>query len=800
LSFVLATSIAANGADPVAPPARPRPRLSLPAGVHAELKPAPPLTPEEALGSFDVPAGFRVELAAAEPLVEAPVSIAFDHDGRLWAVEMPGFMPTLEGAAEEEPTGRVVILDDTDGDGRMDKRSIFLDGLVLPRSIAFTAGGVLVAAPPDLIFCRDEDKNDRCDKPEIVANNYGTRGNPEHNANGLVPALDNWLYSANIGARHRFQDGRWLSEPTMGRGQWGISQDDVGRLFYNTNSVYLRADALPVYAPAAHLRGTRGLNVEIDPDQTTWPARPNPGVNRAYRDGTLRSDGTLKEFTAACGPHVYRGDQFPEAFRGNVFVAEPAGNFVRRSIVTEKDGTLAARNAHEKSEFLASTDERFRPVNTATGPDGALYVVDMYRGLIQHRIYLTPFLREQVRERGLDRPIDRGRIWRVVNTSAPLGPRPRLSLAASADLVALLGHANGWWRDTAQRLLVDRGDRGVLPRVSDLLKSAADPRARLHALFVLDALGGVERETLQHLSRESDRFVRTAAAGLLEHETLSALAALATELATSPRLDRRTLASIRGRELELLARIVVDPAWKSATPGRAALLSRLATRVVLAGRDERTTGLLELVADEPAGAEWRQVALLTAIAAAKRGPRGPETPPEGWARLLRTRSEAVRRQVQALDSWVTGRVGRTRRSTPSGGLSAAAAQRFARGQAQFAAICGACHHPSGIGEEGKAPPLVDSSWVTGPAERLVRITLHGMRGPVRVGSRVYRMEMPSMGALEDGELADLLTYIRNESDWGHDAGPLDAETIARIRKETAGRKEPWTAEELLATR
>ena len=807
LVLVAATVQTAVSAD--APPAptpaatpvpRPTPRRALPAGVNAKVTPEPPQSPDEALRSFKIAPGFRIEIAAAEPLVQAPVAMTWDPDGRLWVVEMPAFMQNVDGAGEKEPTGRVVILDDTDGDGRMDKRTVFLDGLVLPRSVALAGGGVLVATPPRLLFCRDENKDDRCDNPEVVSTTYGTGENPEHDANGLVFAMDNWLYSANLAARHRFVGGRWVTEPTVGRGQWGIAQDDFGRLFYNTNSLYLRADFLPIFMPDAHARGTPGINVEIDPDQTAWPARPNTGVNRAYNEGTLRADGTLAEFTAACGLTVYRGDQFPETFRGNAFVPEPAGNFVRRSVVLEYEGKLLGRNAHDGSEFLSSMDERFRPVNATTGPDGALYIVDMYRGVIQHRIYVTPFLREQIRERALEAPIDRGRIWRVMAEGRPLGPRPQLGQAAPEALVAHLLHPNGWWRDVAQRLLVERGQKDVVPALALLARAAPDPRTRLHAFFTLDGLDGIDRGVRDQAAADGNRFVKLAADSLLDREKIAALDGLAGELAADPKLDIVRAKWTAGRELRLLARILVHPAWSAHTPERADLLRTLAVFLVNQQLDERTVALFELITGDGAGGEWRQLALLEGVAQAKTGERATQgATPRGWPRLLRSTDPAVRKLAVALELWATGRV-RDIRPPEGAGLSAAARARFARGQAQYAGLCGVCHHPSGSGEKGKAPPLADSSWVTGATDRLVRITLQGLRGPVRVSGRVYDMEMPPMGALTDEQLADILTYIRNEKDWGHDASPVDPETVARIRQATAARKKPWTADELLRLR
>ena len=376
------------------------------------IPPAPPLSAADALKTFKVAPGFHVELVASEPLVESPVAIAFDTQGRIWVCEMRGYMPDVNGHGEDQPVGRIVILEDTDGDGKMDKSTVFLDNLVLPRAIAFAHGGVLIAEPPKLWFCGLPGPDGRAtSKTELVPDYATSRGHPEYMPNGLLWAMDNWIYSARGTERYRFDEaGKIRQETTTLRGQWGIAQDDAGRLFYNYNSDQLRGDLIPYeyLRRNPNLHDPEGTNVRLVADQTVFPARVNPGTNRGYEKSTLRPDGTLRTYTAACGPTIYRGDLFPAEFRGNAFLCEPAGNLVRRNILDENHGQLVARNAYDKSEFLASTDERFRPVNLETGPDGALYVVDMYRGIIQHKAYVTTYLRNQILARGLEQPLDQG--------------------------------------------------------------------------------------------------------------------------------------------------------------------------------------------------------------------------------------------------------------------------------------------------------------------------------------------------------------------------------------------------------
>ena len=267
-----------------------------------------------------------------------------------------------------------------------------------------------------LIFARDTNGDDVADETTVVDADYARGGSPEHEPNGLLHGIDNWIYNAKSKFRYRFQNGAWVKQETEFRGQWGITQDDFGRLYYNYNWDQLRGDVVPpsYLNRNPNHKSVFGTNLAIAADQTVFPARTNTGVNRAYRPGVLDDRGRLREFTSASAPVVYRANHYPDEFHGNVFVCEPAANLIKRNIVADHGVALTARHAYPDREFVASTDERFRPVWTTVGPDGALYVADMYRGIIQHGQYMTSHLREEIVSRRLDSPIHMGRIYRVV--------------------------------------------------------------------------------------------------------------------------------------------------------------------------------------------------------------------------------------------------------------------------------------------------------------------------------------------------------------------------------------------------
>ncbi|MCI0538848.1 MAG: c-type cytochrome [Verrucomicrobiales bacterium] len=815
---------------------------------NLKIPPAPALSPEEALKTFRLPPGFRIELVASEPLLESPVALQFDPTGRIWVVEMRGYMRNIGGIGEDQPFGRVVVLEDTNDDGRMDKSRIFLDHLVMPRALCLIRDGLLVAEPPKLWFCRDTNGDGRADKKIEVANDYavsndpklGKNSNPEHASNGLMLALDNWIYSPDHAYRYRNEAGRWLRGPTLGsRGQWGISQDDFGRLFYNSNSDQLRGDLVPdEYVRRNTNYHAAGSNVQIASDQSVWPIRVTPGVNRGYQKDFLR-DGKLVEFTAACGPVIYRGDNFPAEFRGNAFVAEPAANLVRRNILIETNAIVSAANAYEKAEFLTSTDERFRPVNLSNGPDGALYIVDMYRGIIQHRLYITTFLRRQIEQRGLDQPVDQGRIYRVIHQGAKRRTKPRLIGASTTELVGLLSHPNGWWRDTAQRLLVERAEESSLPKLRKLALAGADSLGRLHALWTLQGLNKLDEATARMALEDKHPKVRAAAIRLYEPYARAqsdaaarvrallqdaspdvrlqlaltlgelrddaGLAAIATANAAHRYIRDAVISGLGGRELEFLERLLAEKDWHEKAEGREPFLRALAKSVFTERKTERINRLLELAAQKHESFLWQQTALLDGLLdifppppkdKPNQKPKAMrlDAEPPALANLRRIDQPETRSRVEKLAALITWPGKPDLEAAIIQPLSPEQQKRFEAGQELYAVTCGACHQMDGTGQEGLAPPLLESDWTTGSEDRLIRIALNGVRGPIAVKGRTYELEMPNMGVLDDEQLASILTYVRRA--WGHSASPIEPSTIAKVRKETETRDEAWTELEL----
>jgi mono/diheme cytochrome c family protein len=794
-------------------------------------------------------------LVAAEPLIHDPVAMSFDANGRIWVVEMRGYMPTIEGKGETEKVGSIAILEDTDGDGQMDKRTVFLDGLVMPRAICLVADGALVSEPPNLYFWKDTNGDGKADEKTLVANDYakqsdyaalGPKANPEHASNGLMWALDNWIYSADHTTRFRYVDGEFKREPTSFRGQWGISQDDYGRLVYNSNSDQLRMDMVPSQYLTRNpfYREAVGANVDPVKNQATYPARVTPGVNRGYQPATLK-DGKLAKFTAACGPVIYRGDNFPKEFYGNAFVCEPSANLIKRNILTDKDGAVTGKQAYDNREFLASLDERFRPVNAYNGPDGALYIVDLHRGLIQHRIFLTSYLRGQIEDRKLHEPIGLGRIYRVVHQGKPLTKPASLAKASPTELVKALSSANGWQRDTAQRLLVERAPAAAIPELKQVALKGENPLARLHAFWTLDGIRQLDANLLlQVLEKEKEPKVLAAGIRLSEQFFTSeekeqflgelvklssrkqadvqlqlgltlgqlrdeaaekAMVVIANGSGTNAYVRDGIVSGLVTRENKFINLLLAQPGWNEKAPEREGYLKALAKCVFTHGKNDPVSTLLDTAGS--AKATWQQQALLDGmIASFPPAPKGKTnavalkkvkmtSEPAAFKALLTAKQKTIQDRATKLDNYIVwpGKPG-VPPEPPVKELTSVEKARFEAGKAMFEATCAPCHQLHGFGMEGLAPPLVDSEWVAGSPNRLARILLHGLRGPVTVKGRKYDMDMPALGALEDEQIAALLTYVRRE--WDHTYDPVSPKTITDARKAVGNRDEAWTEEEL----
>ncbi len=820
-----------------------------------KVPPAPPLSPEEALRSFRVAPGYRVELVAAEPMVQNPIFFEFDPAGRIWVVEYQGYMRDIKGGGEGDPICRVVVLEDTDGDGRADKSTVFLDRLVMPRSLTFVKGGVLVQEPPKVWFCEDTDGDLRCDRRTEVGT-MGVAGNPQHTANGLRYGIDNWLHSADSTKRHRWLEGKFIEEETVRHGQFGVTFDETGRFMTCHQNSALHADLIPAeYLVRNHNlarvvarggRGSGGVSVNIATEaQEVFPIRVTPGITLGALE--LRDDARLQTYTIASGTCYYDGEQLGEEARGNVFVPEAGGNLIGRLRLSGGIRPNATRFYPAEQEFLASSDERFRPVNARVGPDGALYVADMYHGIIEHVIFMVPWISDQVRDRKLDTGRDMGRLYRVVRDDRPVERgRPRLDQAGSSELITHLGDATGWWRLTAQRLLVERRDPSAVPPLREQARRGSAPLGRLHALWALDGLGALDPATKFAAMGDGDDRVRAAAIRLSERglaateqsTLLAKLGAARRDRSESVRLqatltasamvlpeslplllalaiagedtlfDVAALSGREGRELEFLQALLRTFADQSTFGARQRRIASLAVHCVLeAGDAPRNDALIALLETAGRSAPWHHEALLEALTTfaptgSRRVKPAPLTREPAVLLRLARGSDASLRQVayRALEvfAW-PGAVAETSADTGARVLSALERKRVEEGREIYTAICSACHQGHGGGAPNVAPSLAASEWVKGPVERVARIVMHGLYGPISVGGQTWNLSMPALGAsgiLDDDKMAAVISYVRRA--WGNDAGVVEPQLIAGIRRETGGRTLPWTAGELTA--
>ncbi|OAI54894.1 hypothetical protein AYO44_14035 [Planctomycetaceae bacterium SCGC AG-212-F19] len=483
-------------------------------------------SPAASLAGMKARPGFVVEEVVAEPLVMDPIAFAWGPDGKLWVVEMADYPLGIDGKGK--PGGRIKYLESTKGDGKYDKMTLFLDNVPFPTNVMPWRKGVIVSAAPEIFYAEDTTGNGKADKKVPLFVGF-REGNQQHRVNGLVWGLDNWVYCANgdsggkvksvktgavvdmSGRDVRIRPDTGEIDLQAGQTQYGRAQDDWGNWFGNNNSWPMWHFALADHyiRRNRHIAAPDGrVQISVTPGAAeVFPiSRTMPRFN---------SPQAANHFTSACSCIVYRDDLFGPNYVNSTFVSEPVHNLVHREIMTANGTTFTSRRAvdEQRSEFLASSDNWCRPCSIGTGPDGALWVADMYRHVIEHPEWIPKDWQQKL---DLRAGHDKGRIYRVYPVGTTPRAIPRLDNLDAAGLVAALDSPSGWQRDMAQMMLIWRNDRAAVPLLEKLAAGSDRPLARLHALCTLDGLDALRPEVVQRGLADAHPGVRRHAVRLSE--------------------------------------------------------------------------------------------------------------------------------------------------------------------------------------------------------------------------------------------------------------------------------------------
>ncbi|GAB3904856.1 hypothetical protein GCM10028826_06370 [Mucilaginibacter boryungensis] len=689
------------------------------------------LSPQESMQNFVLPKGYHMQLVASEPMISKPVAIVWDGNGAMYVAEMNTYMEDVDGTGESNRTCKIKKLEDTNGDGVMDKATVFIDSLLLPRMIMTLDDRLLVneTYSNNIYSYRDTKGTGHADEKKLVyRNDVVSTANLEHQKSGLVWNIDNRIYVTYDDLRYKYANGKLDAEKLHENagGQWGLATDDYGRIFYSVAGAENPASNFhqnPFY-------GRLDIKDQFNEFfQEPWPIIATPDVQGGVK--RLRPDSTLNHFTGCNGQSIYRGDKLPADLKGDYILCEPVGRLVRRAKVIDNDGKITLENAYYKKEFIASADVNFRPVNSATGPDGCLYIVDMYNGIIQESNWTKEgsYLRPQILRKGLEKHTGRGRIYRVVYDGIkPLKTRPNMLNEPGSALVKYLSHPNGWWRDNAQKLLVIRGERSVVPALNQLAANSQNTIARIHALWTLNGLNSLSDDLLFASLKDKDTHLRKTAVWIAEDRMRIDKAVLPqlALLKDDPSADVRFQLSLTLRYNETVEAQDLEKYLIQHYPN---------DQVMIASNTKYTDAII--------------------------------------AKKKRDEAERLLKETDRL--------------------------LVNNGAIIFKTLCATCHGLDGKGiaiggKEMPAPPLAGAPDVNGSPEKLVRILLHGLTGPVN--GKVYADVMPALGANSDKYIASVLSYIRN--DFGNKAKTVTVEEVKKIREATIGRTKSWTIDELNA--
>jgi mono/diheme cytochrome c family protein len=536
--------------------------------------------------------------------------------------------------------------------------------------------------------------------------------------------IDNWIYNANTNFRYRMVDDKWIKEPTSYRGQWGISKDNFGRLYVNHNSTQLQGDhVLPnTVIRNPYFKPRYSVNQRLTPNQTVYPLHAT-AVNRGYIKGVLDEEGKLTSVTASCGPLVYRGGAFPAGYDQNAFVCVPEANLIKRNLLTIKPTEVSAEQAWDGKEFLASTDEGFRPVNLFNGPDGAMYIVDMHRGIIQHKAFISQYLTQMLSDRKLDTLQHQGQILKVTAQGKSQNI-PDLSRAKPLELVNYLSHENGWLRDRAQQLLIQKKGKKLKDDLWHLATINNEYATAIHALYTLEGLNLLSFEELKQTLTKSP-----------DSETTAHILRL-MERSASP------------QKITQMASIAADLISKEDVLTDLYLAGSLSPWVNLSS--DTFLPILNQVAERYPEDNVIQEVIVSSL--------------EGKEQDFNNKFEVNSTLSKYLTQAITSREKNDMNSIYV--VETRKDDGRTNGLKLFRTICGACHGADGSGIENLAPPLKNSEYIDGSIHRLASVLLHGISGPLHVNGELYELnnDMPGLvnnPEITDQDIADIIGFLQN---------------------------------------
>lgn len=527
-----------------------------------DLEPKPPVLPlpvDKQLEKFILYPGYKLEPVLTEPQIQQPGAITFDGNGRMYVLELRTYMLTADSEGTLNPVSGISRWEDEDNDGVYEKGVMFVDSLVFPRFVLPVGPNSILTmeSNADNVYkYTDTDNDGRADKKEFFTDNFGRAGNVEHQQAFLYWGMDNWLYSTVNPFRVRETADGVIRESTgSNHAQWGITHDDDGKLWFQGGS-----NGLPSYFQFPIHYGDYVVEKNFaEGFDVPWGAPVLVADMQGGMGAVRMPEGTLNRVTGAAGNDVFRGHRLPKSLVGQYFYGEPVARIVRQINAEVNGGLTTLHNVYQDqhAEFIRSTDPLFRPVDMATAPDGTMYIVDMYHGIIQEGEW-TPvgsYLRAKIEQYQLDKVTCLGRIWRLTHRDFDRDKtKPHMYDQPSRDLLKHLEHPNGWWRDMAQQVLVQRKDTTVAPALEDMARSNSNLLARFHALWVLEGIGKLESSLIKDMMKDPNPRMRMQA--LWASETLykagdKSLAQAYINMMNDPDTQVKMRAMMTGRLLKI---------------------------------------------------------------------------------------------------------------------------------------------------------------------------------------------------------------------------------------------------------